>query len=61
MLTTFCQCFAFTGINLLDMLHHVCDVPKTKTCVNQSKLVKIGAQIDESTICKPFLSKLLKH
>ena len=41
---TFCLCFAFTDINFLDMLHHVCDVPMTKTCVDQSGLVNVGAQ-----------------
>ena len=43
---TFCLCFALTGINFRGMLHHVCDVPMTKTHVNQSELVNVGAQID---------------
>ena len=43
---TFCLHFAFTGINFRGMLHHVCDVPMTKTWVDQSELVNVGAQID---------------
>ena len=43
---TFCLCFAFTGINFRDMLHHVCDVAMTKKYVEQSELVNVGAQID---------------
>ena len=42
----FCLSFAFTGINFQGMLHHVCDVCMTKTCVDQSELVNVGAQID---------------
>ena len=48
---TFCPCFAFTGMNFLGMLYHVCDVLMTKTCVDQSELVDVGAQIDQLTIC----------
>ena len=32
------------------MLQHVCDVPMTETCVDQSELVNVGAQIDKLTI-----------
>ena len=42
---TFCLYFAFTGINLRDMLDHVCDVPMTERCVDQSEPVNVGAQI----------------
>ena len=42
---TFCLYFAFTGINFRDMLDHVCDVPMTETCVDQSELENVGAQI----------------
>ena len=35
-----------TGINFRDMLHHVCDVPMTETCVDQSELVGVGTQTD---------------
>ena len=35
-----------TGINFRDMLHHICDVPMTETCVDQSELVGVGAQTD---------------
>ena len=28
---TFCLSFAFTGVNFQGILHHVCDVPMTKT------------------------------
>ena len=42
----FCLCFVFTGINFRGMLHHVFDVPMTKTCLNQSELVNVGAHID---------------
>ena len=45
-LPIFCLCFAFTGINFRGMLHHVCDVPMTKTCVDQSELVDVEVQID---------------
>ena len=41
----FCLCFAFTGINFRDMLHHVCDVTYEE-CVEQSELLNVGAQID---------------
>ena len=40
------QVFAFNYIYFRGMLHHVCDVPMTKACVDQSELVDIGAQID---------------
>ena len=43
---TFYLCFTFTGINFRGMLHHVCDVLMAKTCVDQSELVNVGAQID---------------
>ena len=43
---TFCLCFALTGINFRGMLDHVCDVPMTKTYVDQSELVNVEAQID---------------
>ena len=43
---TFCLCFAFTGINFLGMLHHVCDVTYDEKHVDQSELVNVGAQID---------------
>ena len=33
------------------MLHHVCDVPMTKTCEDQSELVNVGAQTDKLTVC----------
>ena len=45
-LPIFCLCFAFTDINFRGMLHHVCDVPMTKTCVDQSELVHVEVQID---------------
>ena len=32
------------------MLHHVCDVAMTKTGMDQSELVNVGAQIDYLTI-----------
>ena len=43
---TFCLCSAFVDINFRGMLHHICDMPMTKTCVNQSEVVNVGAQID---------------
>ena len=44
--STFCLCFALTGINFRRILHHICDVPMTKTCVEQSELINVGAQMD---------------
>ena len=35
-----------TGINFRGMLHHVCDIPMTETCVDQLELVNVGAQTD---------------
>ena len=32
--------------NFWGMLHHICDVPMTKTCVDRSELINVGAQID---------------
>ena len=43
---TFCFCICFTGINSRGMLDHVYDVFMTKTGVDQSELVNVGAQID---------------
>ena len=44
---TFCLCFTFSGINFQRMLHHACDVwVMMKTCVDQSELENVGAQID---------------
>ena len=43
---TFCLSFAFTSINFRGILHHVCDIPMTKTCMDQSELVNVGAEID---------------
>ena len=40
---TFGLCFAFTGIDFRGMLH---PWPMTETCVDQSELVDVGAQID---------------
>ena len=38
---TFCLCFTFFGIIFRGMLHHVCEVTMTKTCVDQSELVNM--------------------
>ena len=38
--------FCFTGINFRGMLDHAYDVFMTKTGVDQSELVNVGAQID---------------
>ena len=40
---TFCLCFACTDVNFRGMLHVQ---PMTKTCVDQSELVNVGAEID---------------
>ena len=53
---TFCLFFAFSGMNFRGLLHHVCDVAMTKTFVDQSELVNIGAQIDNLTICKKWIA-----
>ena len=47
---TFFLCFTFTGINFRVMLHHVCDLPLTKTYADQSEIVNVRAQIDKSTL-----------
>ena len=44
---TFCLCFVFTSINFRGIFYYVCDVTMTKTCVDQSELVNVGAQIDQ--------------
>ena len=41
---TFCVCFAFTGINFRGITFLTW--PMRKTCVDQSELVNVGAQID---------------
>lgn len=43
---TFCLFFSFTGMNFQGMLHHVSDVPLTKTDVDQPELVNVEVQID---------------
>ena len=43
---TFCLFFSFTGINFQGMLHHVSDVPLTKTDVDQPELVNVEVRID---------------
>ena len=43
---TFCLFFSFTGISFQGMLHHVSDVPLTKTDVDQPELVNVEVQID---------------
>ena len=42
----FSYVFVSTGINFRGMLHHVCDMPLTKTCLDQLELVNIEAKID---------------
>ena len=44
---TLCLCFAFIDINFRGMLCHACDGwSMTKTCVDQSEIVNVTAQID---------------
>ena len=43
---TFCLCFAFTGINFRGMYIMFVTWRMTKTCVDQSELVNLGAQIN---------------
>ena len=49
--STFCLCFAFTGINFRGMLHHVCDVAYDENMCGP-ELVNVRAQIDYLTLCK---------
>ena len=42
----FCLCFAFTGINFRDMLHHICGVAYDENLCGPLELVNVGAQID---------------